>query len=335
MKSRKLLNSLICVAFTSALIGILNLFRFVKHMEKISPRNDGIIGVNENMKETLSSKSGIIKNGEEKSNNDFCVEKKQKCKVYKCNNPEEEVNFGYSGKRFDFYTDERYRPQIIGSSKGSGCFVSHKYKFVYLHVLKAGGTAIKTFLKKGLCSEENSEDECPAGSAVNGSVCRNALNNKDYFVWSFARNPFSRMFSAYAMSQGGFKKEDVTFETFVLDRNQRRSSTRMSPSHYVPQLKFLFSGGECPGFDFLGRLENIEEDMPYVLERIGSPELTAWFQSNNNTIEKKNSWGTSKKKEDYENSLKAVYSTQAVIEEVVGEFANDFRLLGYNSEEIP
>lgn len=132
------------------------------------------------------------------------------------------------------------------ATAGSGCAISHKYKFVYIHVLKSGGTTMKGFLKRGLCGgpESGPPQTCPGileivncGQAVYG--------HPHYFTFSFIRNPFDRIYSAYSMAdsmKGRHQQgKSIDFEDFVfMDRNQRRRISLTSPSHYLPQVRFLF-----------------------------------------------------------------------------------------------
>jgi hypothetical protein len=64
-----------------------------------------------------------------------------------------ESPFGYAG-RFVHRDDLVEKPlmQTIGDKGwGSGCVVSDEYKFVYIHVLKSGGTATKEVRLTAFC----------------------------------------------------------------------------------------------------------------------------------------------------------------------------------------
>lgn len=76
-----------------------------------------------------------------------------KCKMYSCINKNgvfvetnsSDTNQGYAGHFV--HKEENIATQIMrtpgGKSWASGCVVSPKYKFIYVHVLKSGGTATK------------------------------------------------------------------------------------------------------------------------------------------------------------------------------------------------
>lgn len=123
--------------------------------------------------------------------------------------------------------------RVSGSAiAGSGCAMSTKYKFIYIHVLKSGGISLKGFLKDALCgTEDNSPPflfgsrawfSCKAGRNILQVVdCTQAIRqHPDYFVWSFIRNPYSRFYSGYAMAAGYERNPNeepkFSFEDFAL-----------------------------------------------------------------------------------------------------------------------
>lgn len=235
---------------------------------------------------------------------------------------------------------------VSGSAHaGSGCAISHAYKFIYIHVLKSGGMTIKAFLKKGLC-RGSVQMPCAAGNDVLQIVdCgRAVIQYPEYFVFSFIRNPFGRIYSAYSMADSmktKKKKEPVLFPDFVKMRLvERRQASMTSPSHYIPQVRFLFSGDHCPVFDYLGRLERFHHDLQVVLNQIQSPELQAYYDSamkNPELLLRENctSFGERKKQTVLGGKLSNAYETPGTVQAVVKEFASDFELLRYDPSQVP
>lgn len=144
--------------------------------------------------------------------------------------------------------------QTSGQARaGSGCFISHEYQFVYIHVLKSGGMTLKQFLRLGLCSTPTSTTTSTTNKK-SGSVCSSQLlqvvdcrlaleeHAENYFIWSFVRNPYDRMYSAFAMAlayRGGGGggngknknkkkplKREFDFATFVLAHSNNESLSR-------------------------------------------------------------------------------------------------------------
>lgn len=267
-----------------------------------------------------------------------------KCRLSTCSTDSSSASgvshYGYAGQNFtksDRILGNTKKLRFGGVGWENGCVISHKYKFIYLHVWKSGGTAIKSFLRKGLCGFSQPGDPCPEGpeSFSMEMTCIDMVKKyPHYFTWTLARNPFSRMFSAYSMSLA-YAKSYIRFETFVLNKVLRKKSTRMSKYHYLPQEWFLFDENNCPIFDFLGRLEHVEEDMSYVLEKIDSPELKRVFLAQNKTILKLNTRGQKRRQQFHGDDLNLIYENDALRRTVAEEFANDFRLLGYNPNVVP
>ena len=224
---------------------------------------------------------------------------------------------------------------------GSGCAMSHKYKFIYIHVLKSGGMTVKAFLKKALCG--TTQMPCPSGKHVLEIVdCSAALRrHPEYFVFSFVRNPYSRLYSGYSMAVMYGKDEDahfpehprVSFEEFALQRHIRKSVSRLSTSHYAQQSSFLFNKANCPAFDFLGRLEHFDEDLMFLLQLIGSPELQYAFQ--NGTLQHEQSTAFGSRSLQRQDLAQVYYASDEVMQSVALEYARDFNLLGYDNTAVP
>ncbi|KAL3776243.1 hypothetical protein ACHAWO_007816 [Cyclotella atomus] len=227
-----------------------------------------------------------------------------------------------------------------GKSWASGCVVSHKYKFVYIHVLKSGGTATKEFIRKSLCGENDKDCSHVDRKIVSSVSCKLAMRQyPDYFTFTFVRNPFLRMYSMYSMSDGfpvspslrGHVTERMPFENFVrMTPKERKQYTKMHQSHYYPQSDFILSKSNCPAFDFLGRVEHFDEDMRTILEYLNAREMLDYLDKNG--VQPANTWGANKKK-SIGGDLKSVYSSQE-ISRVATDYKNDFLLLGYDNNQV-
>jgi len=291
----------------------------------------------------------------------------RKCQIYHCDDDASKFDlhqpsqlFGYAGKIIK--RDDNVQRAVMtvsgGSKWDSGCIISHKYKFVYNHVLKSGGSAIKTFLRQSFCGKDDPECHHVDGDIVTPISCSRAVRSyPHYFFWSFARNPFSRMYSMYSMMEGFPRRkhgarqkghrgpsskdnpdeppsfENYLFDEFVLQSNPRERSkhTSMSASHYVSQSNILFDKNDCPSFDFLGRLEHFDSDMHYLLKYLKVPEMNAQMKLQGGSMKQENTWGSSGKKARLGGDLPNAYHSQELVDHAVEEFSADFRLLGYNT----
>ena len=137
-------------------------------------------------------------------------------------------------------------------------------KFVWFRVAKTGTQSTMAILRENV-----REFEIEKGYRVKYTPKRYS----DYFKFSFVRNPFARIVSAWndkiirGMTGGGkFCSEDLNrfrkFE-FFLDWLKDQDPTTVN-IHYRPQTLLI-----PEEIDFIGRLENVEIDMRHVLGNLG------------------------------------------------------------------
>lgn len=290
------------------------------------------------------------------SSDNLCVTKQAdnslKCRLSTCNNENKKKRtqsrllYGYGGKMFQrddsIIKGAQKTPNGKRRGQASGCIMSHKYKFIYIHVLKSGGSTIKHFLKRGLCQVSELHEPCKNDESyffVNQSCNDMVKEHPDYFVWAMVRNPFSRMYSAYSMLAHNPRDENsknISFSDFVMGNGKfRKRLSRKSVDHYDPQQSFLFDENECPNFDYVGKLENMDEDMAFILKQINSPELNSIFESSNNTMWKENSYGEDDRKKQLGDNLRMAFEDERVVQKIAREFDADFRLFGYDRLEVP
>lgn len=159
-------------------------------------------------------------------------------------------NRGFAIRATEELQDIQKSMQIGGSAKaGSGCVISHKYKFFFIHNLKVGGITTKLFLKRALCpgvDPDNQIFKCSSGDDVLKVVdCKSGLGlayKQSYFIFSFVRNPYSRLFSGFAMAEGIAKQrnekkkteaDNLKKSTFLNEAIRRRDYAVNSTRHVV------------------------------------------------------------------------------------------------------
>lgn len=101
---------------------------------------------------------------------------------------------------------------------------------------------------------------------------------EDYFKFTFVRNPWDRLLSAYVfLSKGGFNGDDAEwaqrnlapysdFKGFV--RGWVNEKNIWTKQHFYPQSYFLKIDDRL-AVDFVGRFENIDEDFATIARRLG------------------------------------------------------------------
>ena len=131
----------------------------------------------------------------------------------------------------------------------------------------------------------------------------------------------------------GHVTDSLPFKDFVMmSPIERKQYTNMHPSHYYRQTDFIFSKGNCPTFDFLGRVEHFDQDMRTILQHLNAQDMLDYLDKNGG-VQPANTWGSDKKKSLENGGLRNEYSFRE-INQVVDLYESDFELLGYD-KEIP
>ena len=146
-------------------------------------------------------------------------------------------------------------------------------------------------------------------------------NFKDFFTFSFVRNPYDRLYSSYKFLQtGGMNEHDKVafqkylskfsdFEDFVL--NGLNNEIIYEIIHFVPQSEFICNKNGEILVDFVGRFENLNDDLNSISKKI-KKELALEHHNKNF-------------KKDY----KKIYN-QAMKTKVYEVYNRDFVLFNYN-----
>jgi hypothetical protein len=177
--------------------------------------------------------------------------------------------------------------------------ISHRHRFIFIHIPKTAGTSIEKALG-GAGEAARTQDHrrlrdleaaiVPRGPALLGpSTARFvfqrvagrrqgfAFVDRDqfaaYFKFAFVRNPWARVFSWYrnVMRDPAHRAEhridgDLSLEAF-LERHGDSWALR-------PQTDWLCDAGGNLSMDFVGRFERLEADFATVCERIGLAPVT-------------------------------------------------------------
>ena len=161
--------------------------------------------------------------------------------------------------------------------------ISHDHQCIFTHVPKTAGKSIRYLF--GL--PEFEQDYKANGANIEhgfGHKCLLESVNEwyfhKYFKFSFVRNPFDRIVSAYSyLDNGGcnafdkqFRDEHLVpykgdFRAFVEDL----SGFLASSQHFRPQVVWLCDDRGKLLTDFIGRYESLERDASVVGKRFGLP----------------------------------------------------------------
>ena len=171
----------------------------------------------------------------------------------------------------DHYRRYQARRASLGAKRSSyDCF--DRTRSIFVHIPKAGGVSVAVSLYGNRAGSHTS---------VSGyQLVFDAADFQRYFKFTFVRNPWDRLYSAYRfLSAGGMNELDRSwaeknlagvkdFEAFVLEVLPRRSVQR--EIHLLPQVLFLRNSiTRKIGVDFVGRFERFDEDFATVAQRLG------------------------------------------------------------------
>jgi len=147
--------------------------------------------------------------------------------------------------------------------------ISEGHKYIFIHVPKTGGTPIYKHL---VTHFKGSHKQVHLKAS---SICRRMGTGayKEFFKFTFIRNPFSRMVSWYnwILQESFWKKEIIhpgTFEDFIKNYVQVYSDQPLALQSYSfreNQVDFITtSKGIKP--DYIGRFENLENEWKRICE---------------------------------------------------------------------
>lgn len=147
-------------------------------------------------------------------------------------------------------------------------YISHPDKFIFFHTPKVAGSSIHIFFKDhyGLVGEQR----CDPIPSIHHMSAKDYLNSnpqyKNYFKFSFVRNPFDRFVSAYS----GFTQiRNIDLSPFSSFCEEFPHSKFSKDIHWIPQSELLCDdvGNIIP--DFIGRYENLNDDLKTISNMIG------------------------------------------------------------------
>lgn len=146
-----------------------------------------------------------------------------------------------------------------------------KYKCVFVHMAKCGGCSMNVLSKNN--------DTISTGHSTIKEIHSKFPNTKDYFSFTFVRNPWARLVSAYSMWKN--LKDNHAFmewDTKEVDFCRKHSFKdfiyavkigHITKPHTQAYIGYYF---EKPSdISFIGKLEQYQDDFNLVCDKIGFP----------------------------------------------------------------
>lgn len=163
-------------------------------------------------------------------------------------------------------------------------------------------------------------------------VMEDMLVSDDFFRFTFVRNPFIRIVSAYKDKIAGGKPEkvfvlkmlglpkddfdvDISFETFV--DAVCSNSLRKQDQHWMPQIITTCAHWAKP--HFVGKIENFQQDFEALGEKLGI-DLSEHYHF------------FAPHRSHADNSYLEFYKSDEIRQKIIDYFAKDFEIFGYSKE---
>ena len=175
------------------------------------------------------------------------------------------------------YLLSKYRTWKHAKSQHNKIFIEgtllnafYKSKTIFIHIPKTAGVS----LAKAIYGDVTFEGH---RSFYFNNIALN-IKNEVYFSFSFVRNPFDRLYSAYKfLNEGGmnhldklafqtFLSEFEDFEDFILNGLNEKLIYQIT--HFIPQHEYLCDKSGNILVDFIGRFEDLESDTLLLSKRL-------------------------------------------------------------------
>jgi len=217
--------------------------------------------------------------------------------------------------------------------------IDHHRKFIFLHIPKCGGTSIEKVILSHYninndWTKEYPLEELPMKVRAEFNIgfnhqhfLLNEILNEypkclNYFKFAFIRNPFSRIVSEYNYILSYSKNlENLSFRDFILNL-ENYLNIFAYVYHDLSLCDYLLNKEGELVVDFVGRLENFQEDFNEVCSNLEMPNLLLPHTN----VSKKSRHNASKKNytEYYDNETREI---------VARKFAKDIEYSGYEFGE--
>jgi len=151
--------------------------------------------------------------------------------------------------------------------------ICHKYKTIFIHIPKTGGTSIECMF--GMV--RYMEGKVAAFSEnVEGKhfTCHRAMqqygdNFEEYYKWTVVRNPWTRDLSIYNMMKGQLKYRHMSFAEFLNEVTIKEVKAG-ERNVFRNQTDYILNDGEIK-VDQIIRYENLKYGWNEVCKKLGKP----------------------------------------------------------------
>jgi len=176
------------------------------------------------------------------------------------------------------FSDLSMNFKLNKSSNKTQKIISHKHRFIFVEVPKAASRTILRVLRRG-------DFEIQSTNSPISELLRSEPELMTYYRFSVVRNPWSRLVSTWKnkvldpenpqiVKNTRGLHEGMTFADFLEEiLNSPIGNDLFADRHWKSQYTFISDDDGNPLVDAICRMENLEEDMNQIFERIGLLEI--------------------------------------------------------------
>jgi len=170
------------------------------------------------------------------------------------------------------------RPSLPSLSRFES-MIFHQHKAVFFHIPKTAGYAMEQYFAPGDLDYTVYDPGCVFGmkdslmtqhfpySEMIKLVPQDIM--REYFKFAFVRNPWDRLYSAYAYLKELHDRLHGGFEPWLRFVCAEVRERKYEPgAHHAPQADYLLHEG-IEVLDFVGRYENLQQDFATVCSKLG------------------------------------------------------------------
>ncbi|WP_158523028.1 sulfotransferase family protein [Oceanococcus atlanticus] len=167
-----------------------------------------------------------------------------------------------------FYRSFPYRGGVSAASADSRGCVDLDLGFFFNRIPKAGNSTVTTTLARLKLGHDVPSKRAKKVFSTPAQLNRAQLGELDQlFAFTFVRNPYTRVLSAYLdkLGRGQSRADQVRgFSHFI---RRLETGALHKNAHWAPQTDLLLLPRER--FDFIGKTESLNQDVNSVLNRLG------------------------------------------------------------------
>ncbi len=138
--------------------------------------------------------------------------------------------------------------------------ISHKHKFISVHMNKCAASTMEYVLKP-YC-------DITVGKHAN-LLTQIKMSNKNYFKFTFIRNPWDKMVSQYHFNSKDFFPQGIEFKKYIEEFYKGKKVSNLNPLHH-PWLVDE-TGKIC--IDYVGKFHNIQKDFDNIATILNLPKI--------------------------------------------------------------